>query len=43
MINDDLEKCYKKIIKFIKQNLKKKLSNPYDLKKIKNHVDKLFK
>ena len=43
VINDDLEKCYKKIMKFIKQNLKKKLSNPYDLKKIKNHVDKLFK
>ena len=43
VINDDLEKCYKKIMKFIKQNLKKKLSNPYDIKKIKNHVDKLFK
>ncbi len=43
VINDDLEKCYKKIMKFIKQNLKKKSSNHYDIKKIKNHVDKLFK
>ena len=38
VINDDLEKCYKEIIKYIKSNLKKKSINSYKIKKIKNHV-----
>lgn len=43
VINDDLEKCYKEIIKYIKSNLKKKSINSYKIKKIKNHVSDLLK
>ena len=43
VINDNLEKCYKEIIKYIKCNLKKKSINSFKIKKIKNHVSDLLK
>ena len=40
VINDDLEKCYKEIIKFIKKKIENSDCN-YDKNNISNHIKKL--
>ena len=40
VINDDLQKCYEEIIKFINKK-KKNSNNNYDKNKILNHINKL--
>jgi len=41
VINDEVEKCYKLIINFIKLQKKKKLPLKYNRKFIKNHIKDL--
>ena len=41
VINDDLEKCYNKIIKFLNYKTKKNLMH-YDKKKIQKHIQNLL-
>ena len=41
VINDDFEKCYNKIIKFIDLKIKN-ISENYDKKKIEKHVSDLL-
>ena len=40
MINDDLEKCYNEIIRFINKK-KESLDSNYDKNNILNHIKKL--
>ena len=42
VVNDEVEKCYKKIINYIKNNKKKKRNLKYNKKSIFNHIQRLI-
>jgi len=42
VINDKIEKCYKKIISFIANQTKNKKKSKYNKQPIKNHIKKLL-